>query len=177
MSSALDGVHIVGKGHPAHRRIVPQKSVSQGADHKGYGDLAVALGQFQHAPLQVQVRLLILSHAVYFFIFVGIKPDGESVFASAGISLPFPVHDLQAAAGPRDRSAVGTEVFPQDQISVPVEADHPGKIDHSPDPSVFNFRVRSRIARAVRRALILTLADADPAVCFFRLFSQCEIRF
>ena len=65
-----------GKGHPADGGIVPQEAVAEGGNHEGNGNLAVSLGQFQHRALQVQVRLLILPHAVDLLAFIGVKAHG-----------------------------------------------------------------------------------------------------
>ena len=91
---------VFAEGHMAHGGIVPQKAVTQRRDGKGNGDLGIALGKLQHAALQIQTVLLILSHAENLFLFIAFKFDVQAVLASADHALPFPVHYFQAPAFP-----------------------------------------------------------------------------
>ena len=160
-----------GKGHPADGRIVPQEAVTQGGNHEGHGNLAVALGQFQHRTLQVQVRLLILPHPVDLLAFIGVKTHGQLIFPGADDALPFPVDDFQAAAGLCKRAAVETEILAQDQASVPVEADNPGKVYRRADPAVHNLRAGRLRNRAIADPIVF-LSNRDSAFCRFRGFRQ-----
>ena len=177
--------HVAGKGNSSHCRVVPQQAVSQGTDHERYGNLAVSLCQFQHGAFQVQVRLLVLAHAVDLFFPVWIETDRQRILAAADIALPFPVHDLQAAAGLHQCTAVGTVVFPQDQFPVAVKTDHAGEIHGGADAPVPDFSTGNTAASVrilfradlnytfrIRRFLCQGIIPADPRIIHDRAYTQ-----
>ena len=165
---------VPGKGDPAYRRVIPQKTVSQGTDHKGNRNLTVALGQFKHRAFQVQEGLLVLSHAIDLFIFVGIKTNRQLIIAAPHNPFPFTVNHFQAAAGLNQCSAVRAVVFPQDQFSVSVKTDHSGKVDSSADPSVFNLGAGNFRDGSVPDPKVL-FADSHPGGCFRRFFCKSPV--
>ena len=69
------------KGHPAHRRIVPQKTVTDAGHIEGNADLGIALCQLQHTALHVQIFLLVLAHTEDLLFIPAVKSyrGGEAV--------------------------------------------------------------------------------------------------
>ena len=54
-------------------RIIPEETVTERGDGEGNTDLTVPLRKLQYVPLEIQIRLLILAHAVEFFVRVTFK--------------------------------------------------------------------------------------------------------
>ena len=77
--------------------MVPQEAISKAGHCKGNGRLGVSLCQLQAAALQIQIRLLILSHPVYFFPIVALKTDCQGIISPYD-GLPLSSPDLQASA-------------------------------------------------------------------------------
>ena len=74
--------HIFAKRDTADGGIVPEEAVAFAGYIEGDGCLGVSVGQFNIAAFQIQDILLILAHAVYFFILVGLKADLQTVIAA-----------------------------------------------------------------------------------------------
>ena len=75
---------IVGSEHHlADSGIVPQEAVTFAGDIEGHADLGVALGQLQDAAFQIQVRLLILPHAVYLLALLSLEAHCDAVITAA----------------------------------------------------------------------------------------------
>ena len=136
--AGLPLIVVVAEGDLAHSGIVPQKSVAQGGQGKGHGDLGVALGQLQHTALHVHALLLVLTHTKDFFLFVALKLHQKGVLGASNHTLPLPVNGLEAAALPGDGSVIGPEIFPQKQGVVPVEGDNASVVHLRPDAAIDN---------------------------------------
>lgn len=65
--------YIFAEGDAADGGIVPEEAVAFAGYIEGDGCLGVSVGQFNIAAFQIQDVLLILAHAVYFFVLVGSK--------------------------------------------------------------------------------------------------------
>ena len=73
------------------------------------------MGQFNIAALQIQDVLLILAHAVYFFILVGLKADLQTVIAA----------DIRGKfTGPADQGAAAVHLFEKYFLFVVKEGDN-----------------------------------------------------
>ena len=73
----FEGHDVVAQDTAADGRVVPQESVAERGVEEGDAGLGVALGEFQVHAFDVQVRLLVLAHAVELLVpGDGLKAEG-----------------------------------------------------------------------------------------------------
>lgn len=94
----LEAHDVLAQHRPAHGGVVPEEAVAERREKERHRSLGIPVGQLQVRALEVQIGLLVLSHAVELFPGVqGLKPGGQVVVA-AGDGLEFPALHLDGAA-------------------------------------------------------------------------------
>ena len=122
---------VFSEGGFADRRVMPQQAITQAGEHKGHAGLRVALRQLQRAAFEIQPLLLILPHAVNFFVAPRLEAHGQLILATgdrtklAAIQLEgadiFILAFLRRADA--DRGALAPELFQQQLAALITEGE------------------------------------------------------
>ena len=142
---------VLAERHAADRGVVPEHAVAERRHHERNADLGVALRELERAPLQIEVRLLVLPHAVDLLAVVALEKHLKFIFTAAGNTLPLAVYDFQAAALTGERAAVAAVVLAQDQLVIPVERQYTRKIHRRFHAPVHDLRARISVLRTANR--------------------------
>ena len=92
--------HILTKCGMSDGRIVPQHAISPVREDERHAGLGIPVGQFDHAALQIQKRLLILSHTVQLLTVIRLKTNGQPIMIRALSGVKCARHDLQCTGEP-----------------------------------------------------------------------------
>ena len=73
---------VTAEGGAADRRVVPQETVPAAGKYERHAGLGIAVGQLERAVFNIHHSLLILAHAVQFFIRIAKEGSGQLIVAA-----------------------------------------------------------------------------------------------
>ena len=118
--------------------VVPQEAVSQGRKHKRNTRLRIAVCQLELGAFDVEERLLILAHAVQFFVRVRFEPHGQLIVA-ADDRFELTAFHLERAGRLREHILAVADILFQKKLALLIiEEQLADVVDDRPDLSVFD---------------------------------------